>query len=324
MTLSIIIPVYNAEDYIKENLKSVYAQNLDSFEVICVDDGSTDHSAEIIRELQNEHANLILYHQKNQGPSAARNSGLKLAKGDYVFFLDNDDTFIGTETLGKILFIAQNNDVDICVFNALIDGEKPFLHPFPSSNKAISGPELMDLFYRTCNSLIIPIWCHLYRKSFLIKHNLQFDERFLVEDILFTPPTQYCAAKALCLDINLVNYRWQRPGAITSSKSIRNLIDKRNTGRELFNWFTSKKAEENAPYQFIFSVYTELIQSIINARLRTNTILHHIDYTIMQQCVRAPRDRKCYRLARTSPKLMVRYIENTLPPIIRKAINRFL
>lgn len=200
--LSIIIPVYNAEEYIKESLKSVYAQNLDSFEVICVDDGSTDHSAEIIHELQNEHSNLILYQQENQGPSAARNSGLKLAKGDYVFFLDNDDTFIGTETLGKILFIAQNNDVDICVFNALIDGEKPFLHPFPSSNKAISGPELMDLFYRTCNSLIIPIWCHLYRKSFLIKHNLQFDERFLVEDILSPPPLNTALRKRYAWILN--------------------------------------------------------------------------------------------------------------------------
>lgn len=324
MKLSIIIPVYNAEKYLTECLRSVFDQKIDSFEVICIDDGSTDNSTEIIRSFQKSHDNLTLYQQSNQGPSAARNKGLRLAKGDYIFFLDNDDTFLSTSSLNEILSLAYADNIDICVFNALINGEHPFLCPFPNSHGIVSGPELMTLFYKTCNTLMIPIWSHLYRKDFLIENHLQFNESFLVEDILFSPIVQYCAKKTFCLDVHLVNYRWLRPGAITSSSSPKKLIDRRNTGRELYNWFTASNIPEDAPYQTIFSVYIELISSIQNAKLRLSDFLSESDYAIIHNCIRTTHDRKCYRLLRISPNLMIHYLNNTLPVFIRKVINHFL
>lgn len=324
MTLSIIIPVYNAEKYLKDCLDSVFAQNLDSFEVICVNDGSTDHSADIIQDFQQNHSNLSLIQQVNQGPSSARNTGLKHANGDYVFFLDNDDTFLSNHFLHEIVSTAQKHSVDIFVFNAMINGNKPFLSPFPSSDDVLSGPELMTLFYKTCNSIMIPIWGHLYRRKFLLQNDLWFDEKFLVEDILFTPVVQYRAERALCKDIPLVNYRWLRPNSITASASSRYLIDKRNSGRELYRFFSSIKASEDAPYRTIFSIYTELIHSIVNSKLRPSETLNQSDYNIMHNCIRTRRDRKCYRLMKIDSKLMIRYLDNTLPLLLRKLVNRFL
>lgn len=324
MTLSIIIPVYNAEQYLHECLNSVFSQKLDSFEVICVDDGSSDNSAEIIRHFQQLHPNLVLIQQENRGPSAARNTGINNATGNYIFFLDNDDTFLTNYSLQEIVSIAEKESVDLFVFNALIDGNRSFLSPFPSSKEILSGPELMTLFYKTCNSLMIPIWGHLYRREYLLNNGLFFNEKFLVEDILFNPIVQYNAKRALCQDIPIINYRWLRPGAITTSASLKNLIDRRNSGRELYQWFSSRKTLEDAPYQTIFSVYTELIHSIIDSRLKPSTILDQSDYIIMHNCIRTIRDRICYRLVRINPKLMIRYLDNTLPQLLRKIINRFL
>lgn len=323
-TVSIIIPVYNAEQYLQDCLNSVFSQNLDSFEVICVDDGSVDHSADIIQDFQQNHFNLSLIHQVNQGPSSARNTGLKHANGDYVFFLDNDDTFLSNHSLHDIISTAQEHSVDIFVFNAMINGDKPFLSPFPSSDDVLSGPELMTLFYKTCNSLMIPIWGHLYRRKFLLQNDLWFNEDFLVEDILFTPVVQYHAEKALCKDIPLVNYRWLRPNSITASATSRYLIDKRNSGRELYRIFSSIQAHEDAPYRTIFSIYTELIHSIVNSKLRPSETLNQSDYNIMHNCIRTRRDRKCYRLMKIDSKLMIRYLDNTLPVLLRKLVNRFL
>lgn len=322
--VSIIIPVYNAEQFLQDCLNSVFAQNLDSFEVICVDDGSTDHSADIIRDFQQNHSNLSLIQQVNQGPSAARNMGLKHASGDYIFFLDNDDTFLSNYSLREIVSTAQKHSVDIFVFNAMTNGDKPFLAPFPSSEDVMSGSELMSLFYQTCNSLMIPIWGHLYRRKFLLKNDLWFNEKFLVEDILFTPVVQYHAERALCKDIPLVNYRWLRPNSITASAKNRYLIDKRNSGRELYRIFSSIQAPEDAPYRTIFSIYTELIYSIVNSKLCLSEILEQSDYNIMHNCIRTERDRKCYRLMKVDSKLMIRYLDNTLPVLLRKLVNRFL
>lgn len=324
MTLSIIIPVYNAEQYLQECLNSVFTQSLDSFEVICVDDGSTDYSTEIIRHFKQSHPNLILIQQANRGPASARNTGLRSASGDYVFFLDNDDTFNNSTNLPKALRHSVEENADICVFNALFDGEKPFMESFPESLTSITGPELIKIFYTKCHSLMIPIWGHLYKREFLQRNNFWFNENLLVEDILFTPIVQYCAQKAICIDIPVVNYRWQRPGAITSKETIKHYIDKRNTGRELYQWFNSNHVSEDEPYRMIFSVYIELIHSLSEKKINPHTILDSSDYEIMKQCYRTDYEIRCYHLAKYSPNILMRYQNNTLPPIVRKAINRFL
>ena len=92
--VSVIIPVYNTENYLRECLDSVLAQTLREIEVICVDDGSTDNSLNILKEYQNKDTRIVVLTQENRSAGAARNYGLSIAKGKYLSFLDSDDFLI--------------------------------------------------------------------------------------------------------------------------------------------------------------------------------------------------------------------------------------
>ncbi len=124
--LSIIVPVYNVESYLRECLDSFYEQILseNEYEIICVNDGSTDGSAEILDEYASRHRNMHIYHQKNAGVSAARNVGLDHAVGKYIWFVDADD-FIAAGIIDDILARLQNNDCDQLAIlpTQFIDGE---------------------------------------------------------------------------------------------------------------------------------------------------------------------------------------------------------
>ena len=105
--VSIIIPVYNAERYINECLSSVQRQSLKEIEIICIDDGSTDTSKEIINSFQKSDSRIKYYHQNNQGSGVARNYGIDVATGEYIAFLDSDDLYYDVSGLEKIYSIAH-------------------------------------------------------------------------------------------------------------------------------------------------------------------------------------------------------------------------
>ena len=104
--VSVIIPVYNVEKYLRQNLESVANQTLKDIEIICVDDGSTDSSFEIVKEFAEKDSRFIAVSQENGGAGAARNNGLRRAKGKYLSFLDSDDFF--DEKIGQ--FLKENKD----------------------------------------------------------------------------------------------------------------------------------------------------------------------------------------------------------------------
>ena len=116
--ISLIIPVYNVEDYLEKALLSVQNQTFRDFEAIIVDDGSTDKSLEIIKKFCEKNSNFIFLTQKNKGPAAARNYGISVCKGDYIAFMDSDD-YIEPEFLEMLYKTAIENDADItcCNFN---------------------------------------------------------------------------------------------------------------------------------------------------------------------------------------------------------------
>ena len=109
--LSVIIPVYNVQDYIGECFESIIMQNTDCMEVICIDDGSTDDSGKICDEYAKKNANIIVVHQENKGVAAARNLGLKLASGEYIAWIDPDDYI--SENWFEIISVKLENSIDI-------------------------------------------------------------------------------------------------------------------------------------------------------------------------------------------------------------------
>ena len=123
--LSIIIPVYNVQKYLEDCLLSIYKQSLslETFEVIAVNDGSTDSSIDILREYGEIYPNLIIISQENKGLSKARNNGLAVASGKYVFFMDSDD-FLCLDSLASLLSKAVEYDLDVLRFDYKFVDEK--------------------------------------------------------------------------------------------------------------------------------------------------------------------------------------------------------
>ena len=118
--ISIIIPIYNAEKYLEECLMSIRQQSYSKFEVICVDDGSKDKSAEIVKEFECRDARFKLYQQANAGVSAARNLGLSYATGEYVCFIDADDV-VDANYLGTLYDLADDGSFAVCSYTRRID-----------------------------------------------------------------------------------------------------------------------------------------------------------------------------------------------------------
>ncbi|MDY5578102.1 MAG: glycosyltransferase [Lachnospiraceae bacterium] len=165
--ISIIVPVYQAEKYLEKCLDSLEKQNLDDYEIICIDDGSTDASGTIIREFAQKRDNIVYIHQENKGVSAARNQGLKAARGKYIMFVDADD-YIQENVLKYLFKKCEKNNVDILAFGGSLD--LPFQAPewmrmaFYTKNKVYSSfaPEILyfecgaqpsitnKIFYREC------------------------------------------------------------------------------------------------------------------------------------------------------------------------------
>ena len=324
MKLSIVIPVFNVENYLKHCLDSVFSLELDDFEVICVNDGSTDNSQTIIESYSDRYQNIRIIKKENGGLSDARNTGLRYARGEYIFFLDADDSLMDSITLRYVLSMAQHNNADLCVFNASVNGEKRYLERFPQEERVLLGKDVIKLFIDYCGTIVEPVWAHLYKKDFLDSNQLRFKKGIYHEDVLFTPQALYLAQRCVCLDVMVVNYRNDRPSSITSTVSIKHLIDKRDIARDLFAFCDSKDVSESELFRILMEVYFEVIHSSLENKFSVRSLLENKDKEIMRKSVRTDYERRCYRLSRMSYGLMDKYRSAKLPVLLRKAINHFL
>jgi len=184
--LSIVLPVYNVSEYVEKCIRSVYAQSLDinTYEVIVVNDGATDNSLEICEKLQIEFPMLKIISQENRGLSGARNTGLLNCVGEYVWFVDSDD-WIERDCLTNILNSLKIVKAEVfwmghnVVLNEeIIKSNIPVVLRAPITGEEFFISHLNNLFF---------IWKFIYQRKFLIKNNLNFFEGILYEDLEFTP-----------------------------------------------------------------------------------------------------------------------------------------
>lgn len=218
--LSIVIPVYNVAAYIEKCVASCFKQNVsdDLFEIILVNDGSTDNSLELCEELKIDYPKIEIVSQKNKGLSGARNTGLRNAIGDYVWFVDSDD-WIEENCINRIIQ-KLNNKVDILWLGHDVwhNGEsiKDYI-PKETSN-SITGSEL---FTSHLNNLFY-IWKFIYNREFLNSNSLTFLEGILYEDLEFTPRALIKADK--CHTLPHVYYHYLvREGSIANNIKLKNI-----------------------------------------------------------------------------------------------------
>ena len=194
MDISIIMPVFNGEKYIKKAIFSVLNQSLEDFELIIVNDGSTDGTLDIINEFDDDRIKVIT--QENKGPGAARNKALTLAKGDYLMFLDSDDWFC-PDALKTAFSEADSNSTDISIFQIIKynDGEYGEndwfnLNNFDESfeNRVFNPHECKDFLF----DISVSPCQKIFRREFVSSINAQFPEWIYFEDMPFFFYTFLC------------------------------------------------------------------------------------------------------------------------------------
>ena len=216
--ISVIVPVYNTEEYLEECINSILEQNI-HIEIILINDGSTDSSGDIINSYCNKHDKIKAIHQSNQGLSATRNNGLKIATGEYIAFLDSDD-WLKKDSLSALYDTAKNDDADIVMGNVL--------YCYPSEEAYNPSPKVDE----SKNNIVFPggkcfselikirdyypmVFKFIYKREWLIRSGFQF-KNLLHEDELWTPVVLCSAERAIIINHDFYCYR-QREGSIMNT-----------------------------------------------------------------------------------------------------------
>ena len=213
--LSVIVPVYNVEAYLGECLQSLSDQDCHDFEAICVDDGSTDSSAEILADWYRKCDWIRVVSKSNGGLSSARNAGLAAARGAYVCFLDSDDRFL-PDACGKVIGHLDRSDADALVFGGYAlprDASSPWLEKTLSPTAASYDGVCEELLFRPDTRPFV--WRNAFRRDFLQREGLVFDEGIgYGEDQVFQFAAYARAHKTEVVQDRLYEYRVTRSGSL--------------------------------------------------------------------------------------------------------------
>jgi glycosyltransferase involved in cell wall biosynthesis len=184
--VSVIIPIYNVEKYLGRCLDSVLKQTHENIEFICINDKSSDNSGQILAEYAKKCDRFkIVNHEKNKGLSGARNSGMRTASGEYIYFLDSDD-YIDDDYIENMVSALEKDDSDM-VLNLNIVSENggkstPYIHP---TFKEVAPHGEFIIREKAIHNLPWNVWPRLYKKSFFDKYNIRFPKGYVIEDLYF-------------------------------------------------------------------------------------------------------------------------------------------
>lgn len=230
MILSIIVPVYNVEKYLQRCVDSlVDIKNSNLYEIILVDDGSTDLSCSLCDEFAKNYSNIKVIHKENGGLSDARNAGIRIAVGEYLMFVDSDD-YVRKNSINEILEILDGGDnQDVICCNAIwsIKGEQRE-YSFSSIEGVCDGQTFLR---KQClnNTFQIAVWHNLYNKKFIIENELFFKKGIYHEDEEWTPRIFLAAKKVVVLNKSFYFYEI-RENSIMSQKDLsKHFFDMGNT-----------------------------------------------------------------------------------------------
>lgn len=213
--VSVIVAAYNIENYIHRCLKSLIEQTLKNSEIIVINDGSSDNTLNVIKDYQLIDERIKIVDKENQGIIEARKSGLKLAQGEYIIFIDGDD-WLEIEALDKLYTKAKVSNADIICYNAFTsyDNNKKEKKSMFNINKIDKDNPLKSLFL---DDIKVNIWAKFIKLNYIFQKNIEFPENIsYAEDLatvsslfMYNPKVQY-------LEDNLYNY-YQRQGSITNT-----------------------------------------------------------------------------------------------------------
>ncbi len=234
--VSVIIPIYNREKFLKKCIESVQTQTLKDIEIICVNDGSADNSLKIIKKYLEKDNRIKLINKKNEGLSAARNDGLEIAQGEYVSFVDSDD-WIDSDFLEKLYSAAKKYDADIAVC-----GIKRIRNYKWKYHLKFEKEEFTDDVNRKFKLCDVPekcyVWNKIYKLSELRKNKILFEPGILYEDRCFTCEALVKLKRLVVIPDVYYNY-WTNSNSIVKTKSEKHNKDSKYTYEKMMGYLKS-------------------------------------------------------------------------------------
>jgi len=229
--VSIVVPIYNSEKYLVKCLDSLANQTLKEIEIICVNDGSKDNSLNIIKTYSNKDKRFVIINQENQGMSAARNAGMKFAKGEYIGFVDSDD-WVDLNFYEKLYNSAKQNNCEIAAGDIYRQGKILKSKRLKYKNEEIAYTPADK--YKKAN---IPthnyVWNKIYKRESLNGH--EFPLNMYYEDIFWLSKVIY-DLNGFVIVPNVFYYYRKIPGSIVTQKSIKTKRDFLTASKELYNF----------------------------------------------------------------------------------------
>lgn len=253
---SVIVPVYNVEAYLEKCVQSILRQTERDFELLLVDDGSTDSSGQLCEELAKKDSRIRVIHQENQGLGGARNTGIREAKGDWLLLVDSDD-WIEPQILEKALEAGLREEADMVVFPfRSVDEEGRELAVFRENipvGRAFALKERKDIL------LTAPVaWNKLYRTAFFRETGLAYPSRVWYEDIRTTPKLMALARRMVFLGDIGYNYL-QRQGSIMNSGKVARNVEIIQAFDDILPWFREQglfaEYRQELEYLAVFHAY---------------------------------------------------------------------
>lgn len=224
MKLSIIIPVYNVEQYLQSCVQSVLAQTYRDLQVILVDDGSTDSSGVLCNQLAQQDSRIQVVRKENGGLSSARNVGLEVATGDYVAFLDSDDVYLQNDGLELLMALAHAEQTDVLLFQA-VDVYSNHQSVRKAYDEAwIASHSGMEVFHQlVCTQSFNMSACfQIIRRELLEQHQIYFEKGLLSEDVDWSLRLWKYVQRVRAINLPMYGYQ-HREGSISTTYTIRNL-----------------------------------------------------------------------------------------------------
>ena len=259
MKVSIIVPIYNVEKYLRKCLDSLVAQTLNEIEIILVNDGSKDDSKKIMKEYKNNYPDkIICIYKENGGQGSARNEGLKVAKGKYIAYVDSDD-WIDEKMIETMYNKAEKANYDILVCGTKVVNEK---YEILQEEPAIMYEEnIKNLLFGK-----MAIWNKIYRREILEKENYVFRTKKWYEDLDFT-------AKIILEDYNIgfidenFYYYVERPNSTMNNQNARKNLEILDAMNEIIKYYKNvdkyEKSYQEIEFLAIYHIYITTIVRVI-------------------------------------------------------------
>lgn len=242
--VSIIVPVYNTEDYLSVCLDSLVNQTLSDIEIICVNDGSTDKSGEILKSYAQKDSRIKVINQENKKQGAARNNGVRFAQGEYIGYVDSDD-WVDLDYYEKLYNTAKKYDSDLALAtNVRVGNGKTKKRLELNEEKVYTElQEKLDICKQSSNECPTN---KIYRRSFLEEYNIIWPENVYCEDKIYTLKTVYYANKIASVP-NVQYYYYRNPTSTVNTRNTQHskklIQDKNNARKEVLNFLREHNAQ---------------------------------------------------------------------------------